>query len=110
MNIDVTSTEGITIAQIAGEIDSHTSPMLMEKLAPHLSEDARIMLDMSGVTFMSSSGLRQLLLLKRQLIEVKGKVVLVGLSSRLADIMDITGFLDFFDLVETREAGIEALK
>lgn len=110
MNIDITSTEGITIAKIDGEIDSHTAPMLMEKLSPHLKKDARVILDMSGVSFMSSSGLRQLLLLKRQLMDVDGRVVLVGLSQRLSDIMDITGFLDFFDLVETLDAGIEALK
>ena len=110
MNIDVTSADGITIAKIDGEIDSHTAPMFMEKLSSHLNKDARVILDMSGVSFMSSSGLRQLLLLKRQLMEVDGRVVLVGLSRRLSDIMDITGFLDFFDLVETLEAGIEALK
>ena len=69
-----------------------------------------LVMDMSGVTFMSSAGLRMLLLLYRQVRANDGRVALVGLSEAIRDTMSITGFLGFFKVYDTVEDALGALK
>jgi anti-sigma B factor antagonist len=50
-----------------------------------------------------------LLLLYRQVASKKGKVVLAGVSEEIRDTMSMTGFINFFTLADSREAGLSAL-
>lgn len=70
----------------------------------------KLLIDMSGVPYISSVGLRALLLLYRKTVGVGGLIVLCGLSEMLHDTMLITGFLDFFEAYGTLEEGLEALQ
>ena len=54
----------------------------------------KIAIDMGGVTYMSSVGLRLLLVIYRTIKGNGGEVVLVRLPEDLRDTMEITGFLD----------------
>ena len=63
---------------------------------------------MSQVHYMSSAGLRMLLVVYRTVSGQGGKVVLTGLSQDLEDTMSLTGFLDFFDHFESVDAGLAA--
>jgi anti-sigma B factor antagonist len=65
---------------------------------------------MSHVTYLSSAGLRMLLLLYRRIRENNGKMVLTGLTEEVADIMQITGFLDLFSTFDKRATGLQALQ
>jgi anti-sigma B factor antagonist len=65
---------------------------------------------MSGVEYMSSAGLRMMLSMHRQASTNKGQLVLVGLSEDIKDTMSATGFLGFFTVQDTVEAGLAALK
>jgi anti-sigma B factor antagonist len=64
---------------------------------------------MSGVPYMSSAGLRVLLMVYRRVSGKGGRAVLVGLSEDLKDTMSLTGFLDFFAHKDSLEAGIAEL-
>ncbi|MDD2853113.1 MAG: STAS domain-containing protein [Desulfuromonadaceae bacterium] len=97
------------IATVCGEIDGKTAPQVQTELLAALQEGKRLLLDMRGVTFLSSAGLRMLLLLYRQIAARKGKVVLVGVSEEIRDTMSMTGFINFFILADTLEAGLSAL-
>jgi anti-sigma B factor antagonist len=110
MDILVSSREGVSFVTIHGEIDGKTAPVAQGKVLTAAKENPKILLDLSGVEYMSSAGLRMLLSLYRQLVSDKGKVVLVGVSEMIQDVMDHTGFLRFFCLVNTVEEGLAALK
>lgn len=109
MEIELRTLDDILAATVTGVIDGRTSPLLEERLVPEIRPNAKILLDMSGVTYMSSAGLRVLLLLYRQVDARGGRVVLTGLSDMLHDTMAITGFLDFFVALPTVDAGLLAL-
>lgn len=64
---------------------------------------------MAGVSFMSSAGLRMLLVLYRGISGGGGQVVLVGLSEDLQNTMALTGFLNLFHHHPTLEAGLAEL-
>jgi len=68
-----------------------------------------VVLDMGEVDYMSSAGLRTLLLLYRQAASRNGKVVIAGLQESIRDIMAITGFLDFFLVHHDVAAAVDAI-
>ncbi len=94
---------------VLGDIDSGTVPVAQQQILALVQPQCRILLDMSKVGFMSSAGLRMLLFVYRQVSSAGGHVVVVGLSDDIKDTMALTGFLDFFKLYDTPEAGLAAL-
>jgi len=109
MKVDVTKLQEIQVVTIVGEIDGSTAPQAQEQILGLVEPGAKIVLDMTGVTYMSSAGLRMLLVAYRTVTSKSGRVVLVGLSDELKDTMSVTGFLDFFTCRDTLEAGIAEL-
>jgi anti-sigma B factor antagonist len=110
MNIEVKTKDGITVVEIHGDIDSKTAPTVQDEILPLSQTTDKLLLDMKEVEYMSSAGLRVLLLLYRQLAAKKGKIVLVGLSQSILDTMSVTGFLKFFTIGETAEEGLSLLQ
>ncbi len=106
MDITIRKEETATIVVVNGEIDGRTAPQVQEKILPAVQEAKGLVMDLTGVTFMSSAGLRTLLLLYRQATARNLKVVLVGMSSEIKDTMSMTGFLGFFDVADTLAEGL----
>ena len=52
---------------------------------------------------MSSAGLRTLLTLQRKTVDMGVDLVLVGVSTEIADTMKVTGFYQFFKVVKALE-------
>jgi anti-sigma B factor antagonist len=109
MNIDTKIDGANVIATVNGDIDGKSAPRVQAELLAALQSGSRLLVDMNGVAYLSSAGLRMLLLLYRQVATKKGKVVLVGVSEEIRDTMSMTGFINFFTLAETRETGLAAL-
>jgi anti-sigma B factor antagonist len=109
MNINVEIAGGVTVIALSGALDSASAPKLQETVLPLIEPDCRIMIDMSGVDYLSSAGLRSLLTMYRRIAESDGRVVLVGLADRVKDVMDITGFLHFFTVCDDRTSGFQTL-
>ncbi|MDB9516921.1 STAS domain-containing protein [Roseofilum reptotaenium CS-1145] len=106
MDINIHSEDLVTIIEVKGSIDGQTASTLQEQILPAIESAPRILLNMTEVSFMSSAGLRTLLVLHRKaaeknIDEQKIPIILVGLSEEIRDTMSITGFLDFFTLCET---------
>lgn len=101
---------GIELVKLAGDLDGHTTPQVQAQLVPRVEAGAKILLDMSDVTYMSSAGLRLLLVLYRQLKAKNGRVILLGLGDDIKDTMSVTGFLDFFDVADHHDDAIRRLQ
>ena len=88
------------VIKVFGEIDSKTVTTLRTFLDEKLVENKAVALDLSGVPFMSSAGLRTILILQRKTSEMKVDLALVGVSEEIQDTMRVTGFLQHFKLYE----------
>jgi anti-sigma B factor antagonist len=99
-----------TIIELIGEVSYNTAPAVEAQVLPLAQPQARLILDMTQVSYMSSAGLRMLLSLYRQVTANEGQIVLVGLIEEIKDAMSITGFLDFFTSCDTLDAGLAALQ
>jgi anti-sigma B factor antagonist len=109
MDIQVKIIDQVTVVAMTGDIDGNSAPEAQVRILPLAKPNAKIILDLHKVPFMSSAGLRLLLVVYRTLSGNGGKVALVGLSEEIADTMRLTGFLDFFSHHESLEAGLAAV-
>lgn len=109
MEVAVKKINNVTIIELNGELDSNAAQQVQTQILSLATENSRILLDMTDVNYMSSAGLRLLLLLYRQIREQVGNIAIVGLNDDVKDVMAITGFIDFFAIFDTRNAGMQAL-
>lgn len=100
----------VTVVSLSGDLDSGSSPAVQERLRALVVSDDRVLVDLSGVPYMSSAGLRTMLLLYRQAQAVRTAVGLVGISEDLRAMMAATGFLGFFTVDDTVADGVRMLE
>ncbi|HQH71917.1 MAG TPA: anti-sigma factor antagonist [bacterium] len=110
MQIAIHTVDDITVVSITGEIDGKTAPEAQQKILPLAAEKNNILLDLSGVDYISSAGLRLLLMVYRQVNSLNQRMGLAGVPELIRDVMTHTGFLRFFSLYDTVEDGVAALK
>jgi anti-sigma B factor antagonist len=100
---------GIEIVELEGSLDGKTAPEVREQLRPVLLRARKLILDLSRVDYLSSAGLRLLLLTYREVTAAQGKVVLLGVSRDIQTVMSHTGFLSFFTLADSPEQAAQAI-
>lgn len=110
MDINIKTVEQVAIVEISGDIDGKTAPQAQAQVLPLIQPNCKVLINMSRVDYMSSAGLRMMLSIHRQASGNKGQLVLVGLSEDIKDTMSATGFLNFFIIQDTLEAGLAALQ
>ena len=98
-----------TVVELAGEFDSLTAPASRDELVRLASSGDPLLLDLTKTSYMSSAGLRVLLLVYRQATGSGTPVALVGLPQLIHDVMAATGFIDFFTIADTVEDGLDVL-
>lgn len=99
----------IMILKLAGRLDASTVNQLDRALADAQSASARaILVDMSQLTYVSSSGLRVLLSARSAMRKKGGDIFLCALSPSVREVFDMVGFSAIFSLFETLKMGMEA--
>jgi len=103
MLVKIDSKNDILVITISGSIDSKTAGELQNHIMEKVASFQKVLMNLAAVDFLSSAGLRVLLLIYRQLKANNGKVVLTGVSDEIRDVMTMTGFINFFELFNTLE-------
>ena len=103
MDVKLESFNNWQVIKVCGQIDSKTVGDLREYIDSELKEDQPVALELTEVPFMSSAGLRTLLTLQRKTVDMGVDLVLVGVSTEIADTMKVTGFYQFFKVVKALE-------
>lgn len=102
--------EDINVFELNGKLDVNTSPPVQDKVMEYILPDCKIIMDMSGCDYVSSAGLRVLLVIAKQLAKVSGQGVLIGLLEEVKDVMEMTGFDNIFQSYDTFEIAAAELK
>ncbi len=92
-----------------GRVDSGTAPALGERLGAMLDApiDA-LVLDLSGLEYISSAGFRTLLIANRTAQAQHVPLHLCGLSGKLEQLFDLAGFIDLFTIHAQKNEAIAA--
>ncbi len=110
MKLTTTTKDEITIIRIEGQLDGNTSTDAQNQIIPMLNENSRIVIDMGGCEYVSSSGLRVLMMIGKHLTKLGGKGVLARLSDEVNDVMEMTGFSNIFSNYPQLDDAIAAVK
>lgn len=96
MEITTRTEKDITIVAIGGSLDGNTAPAAQEKIVPLLTSGCRLVFDMEKCGYVSSAGLRLLLVIAKRLEQVKGTGTFAALAPEILDVMKMTGFDNIF--------------
>ena len=88
-----------TLVRLEGRLDTPTAQEVNQRLLP-VQEDASgtIILDCEELTYISSSGLRVFLTLRKAAAMKGGKVIIRNINDNIRNVFMMTGFLNLFDI------------
>jgi stage II sporulation protein AA (anti-sigma F factor antagonist) len=110
MEIAEARLDGVVLVAPTGRIDTTTAPALEQHLMALLSGgERRLVVDFAGVGYISSAGLRIMLLLARRMQDVKGRLALCGMGDAVRLVFQLAGFLPLFTVRDSREASVTAI-
>lgn len=97
MNIDIQPQENKVYCTLNGRLDTLTSVQFARDIESLMDmADKEITLDCKELTFISSSGLRLFLSLRKKSIAMGGEVIITNVNEEVKYIFVITGFYSLF--------------
>ena len=103
----------VILVQVTGRIDHTTAKAFEDILLPLLDgcsgEDAKALLDLTGVVYMSSAGLRVLILAAKQCQQQNGQIVIAELQPLLQEVFRIGRLETVFKVFKTVQEALEAI-
>jgi anti-sigma B factor antagonist len=109
VELDLSAREeaGVSILAVAGEVDIYTAPSLDERLSALIAEGSyRIVVDMTGVDFLDSTGLGVMVKALKRVREHDGSLDVVVSSDRIHKVFRITGLDRVITLHDTLPAAL----
>ncbi|GEM_PF-1448704 len=97
-----------TLVKVSGEVQSGNAHILDEGLEKSIGEGDRAVVDMSGVSLMTSPGLG-LLIKHTERLRDPERMILAGLRPKVLDVFRALGLDHFFLITDTVEQGLELL-
>lgn len=92
MTLDVETEDEVVIARIVGKLDAIGAPKLQDAIAETLAANPTTMVvDLSGVPYVSSAGLRVLIQIAKQVAR-GGKIAVSGLNAGVREVFALAGF------------------
>jgi len=100
---------GVIVVSPHGRIDSTTSALLDRHLQGLATAgQTRVVIDFTGVDYISSAGLRVLLALAKRGRDQKGRVALFGMNDSVRQVFDLAGFVALFTITPTRAEAVQS--
>jgi len=107
MEISEDKSGDIFILRLKGRLDSITSNKLEERFLALLDKgEKKVIVDLSQLDYISSAGLRVLLMVSKRLQGAHGRIVLSSMQARVKEVFDIAGFSSIFTIFHSHEEAI----
>jgi anti-anti-sigma factor len=106
MNISEEAFDQTTVIRLSGRLDAATAPIVHERLDAVVDRGVdTLVLDLDGVGFMSSVGLRVLISTAKRLRPL-GSLRLFGLTPTVRDVFDVSGVSVIFPVFEDEASAL----
>lgn len=93
MTIDIKRNAAQTTLRIAGRLDTTTAPELDKTINEDIEGTCALILDLEGLDYISSAGLRVLLGAQKKM-QKAGSMKLVNVCENVMEVLEMTGFAD----------------
>ena len=106
MNVEINQSNSRIEVLVSGEIDAYTAPQLKEAVYPLANqEQVDMVINLSEVSFMDSTGLGIVVGLFKVVKSHNGKFIIIGLSNRLKRLFAITGLAEIIQISSGAKDG-----
>ena len=107
MEISKTTENEIVIFEIQGNLDTTTAPDAEMEINKTLEENPnKVIIDLGQTDYVSSAGLRIFLATAKKLGNTGGNLRLCNANETVKDVLEMSGFVTFIDLKDTREEAM----
>jgi len=111
MDINTVRTGGVLVIKAEGRIDGSNSAQFLGSMQAVIDDDdTGVVLDFGGVDYISSAGLRVILLLAKELRGTKTGFGICSLSSAVQEIFSISGFDQIITISDTEDQAVKLLQ
>ena len=93
MTIEIKKNADVTTIEIAGRLDTTTAPVLEKTINEDIGDAKNLVLDVNGLEYISSAGLRVLLGAQKKMQKI-GSMKVVNVCAEVMDVFEMTGFAD----------------
>ena len=93
MTIEIKKNADETIIEIVGRLDTITAPALDKTINEDLGDTKNLVLDVKGMEYISSAGLRVLLGAQKKMQKI-GSMKVKNVCAEVMDVLEMTGFAD----------------
>ena len=93
MTLEIKKNEEATIIEVAGRLDTMTATSLDKAINEDIGEVKNLVLDLKGLEYISSAGLRVLLGAQKR-IQRSGSMKVTNVCEAVMDVFEMTGFAD----------------
>ncbi len=98
------------VISLNGRLDAVTSPLLDKDLKDLTAGGERfLIMDLGGLNYISSAGLRSILFVAKRLKEKQGKLFLASLKSVVREAFEISGFSTIIPIFESVDSALSSL-
>lgn len=95
-----------TIVDVSGDVDMGTSPGLRKTLLESLKETPRLVVNLTGVRYIDSSGIASLVEVLKEARNKQKRLVLFGLNTAVREVLQLTRLIKIFEIRETEEQAL----
>ena len=97
MMIEIKKNAENTIVEIVGRLDTITAPSLEKTLNEDIGDTKNLILDLKGLEYISSAGLRVLLGAQKKMQKI-GSMKVINVCDSVMEVFEITGFADILTI------------
>lgn len=111
METQIIKQEKITIIKVSGRLDSSNFESLGEEINSQIESGLRdFILDFEALEYISSAGLRVILVTMKKLTGIKGKLRLCSMQGFIKEVFDLSGFSAILKIDESLEESLKEIK
>jgi anti-anti-sigma factor len=110
--MDIIKNESVNVVTLAfkGRLDAASAPQAETAVKEFLgSGKTSLLLDLSGLEYISSAGLRVLLLANKALKQKSGALALCGVKGTVQEVLDVSGFTALFKVAASATEALSEL-
>ena len=97
MTIEIKKNNQETIIEIVGRLDTITAPALDKTINEDIGDTKNLILDVKGMEYISSAGLRVLLSAQKKMQKI-GSMKVTGVCKAVMEVFEMTGFTDILSI------------
>ncbi len=110
MDIENERVGDVAVVTAHGRLDGIYSSAFAKRVGELIvGPNPKILIDFADVDFVTSAGLRAVLLLMKKAAVAGGAFALCGVNAEVREVLDISGFADIFTIHPGRAEGLAAL-